>query len=688
LSPEAQRLLRVAAAFGASFVLSDVAGVVGEPVGRLLPSMQELIDSRLIVARGEALTFPDANVLTNVYSAIPQPIRLALHRQIGALLLDQGGSAAAAARHLIVGARPGDRRALAGLDRACHEVRPHAPAAAADLALRALEMTQPSDEDRVGRTLLAVESLIAARRIAEATRLARATLESGNLGTEAAAELGLIVSATALMTGRPAEAVAVAESVLAETDLQLELNSRAELARLLGQLMSEDFSGARLSAEAILGGDKPGGDELLAGALTVLALIAWDQGRVADTLGLLRAAVKRGDSVPTSRAGRLYPRMGLAAVFTALGCFEQAATAIAESRKEINEAGDTLWSPVPDILSSRLRMRQGKLDEAEADANRGLAASEELETLIFVPMALCVLTYASLRSGKIGEAGRLADQSRSKPSAGRIVLGEAIHSWIEAQVEEARGGLAEAMKFLSEVYDHLSTHRRILVEEPAAAAWMVRVALALSERDRAEAVVGCAEQLAEENPDFRSIAASAQHARALLDQDTEGLNKAAGLHVYPWDSASASEDAGALMAKTGDNEGAVAALQEALAKYEEAGAESDLGRVRSRLRKLGVRQGHWCRAERPATGWASLTKTEERVASLVSEGLTNVKVADRMFLSRHTVDFHLRQVFRKMQVCSRVELTRLALEHDVRGDTFGGLHSGRHPPTSPQSHTT
>src|SRR5687768_8103125 len=108
LSPEAQRLLRVAATFGASFVLSDVAGVMGEPVGRLLPSMQELIDSRLIAARGEALTFPDANVLTNVYSAIPQPIRLALHRQIGALLLDKGGSAAAAAGHLIVGARPGE----------------------------------------------------------------------------------------------------------------------------------------------------------------------------------------------------------------------------------------------------------------------------------------------------------------------------------------------------------------------------------------------------------------------------------------------------------------------------------------------------------------------------------------------------------------------------------------------------
>jgi hypothetical protein len=94
LSPEAQRLLRVAAVFGSSFVLSDVAGVIGEPVGRLLPSIQELLDSRLISARGETLSFPDVNVQTNTYSAIPQPIRMALHRQIGALLLDQGGATA------------------------------------------------------------------------------------------------------------------------------------------------------------------------------------------------------------------------------------------------------------------------------------------------------------------------------------------------------------------------------------------------------------------------------------------------------------------------------------------------------------------------------------------------------------------------------------------------------------------
>ena len=79
-------------------------------------------------------------------------------------------------------------------------------------------------------------------------------------------------------------------------------------------------------------------------------------------------------------------------------------------------------------------------------------------------------------------------------------------------------------------------------------------------------------------------------------------------------------------------------------------------------RGVGVRRRHWTNTERPVSGWGSLTDTERTVAGLVAEGLTNPQVAARMFLSRHTVDFHLRQVFRKLQVASRVELARQVVE--------------------------
>ncbi|MEA3077441.1 MAG: hypothetical protein QOF60_2349 [Actinomycetota bacterium] len=63
-------------------------------------------------------------------------------------------------------------------------------------------------------------------------------------------------------------------------------------------------------------------------------------------------------------------------------------------------------------------------------------------------------------------------------------------------------------------------------------------------------------------------------------------------------------------------------------------------------------------------GWDSLTDAERSVTALVSEGLTNVQVAERLFVSRYTVDFHLRAVFRKLDVTSRVDLTRLVVERE------------------------
>ena len=67
-------------------------------------------------------------------------------------------------------------------------------------------------------------------------------------------------------------------------------------------------------------------------------------------------------------------------------------------------------------------------------------------------------------------------------------------------------------------------------------------------------------------------------------------------------------------------------------------------------------------AARTVSGWTSLTETERGVADLVTAGLTNREVAEQLFMSPYTVDSHLRSIFRKLAVSSRVHLTRAALD--------------------------
>jgi DNA-binding CsgD family transcriptional regulator len=70
-------------------------------------------------------------------------------------------------------------------------------------------------------------------------------------------------------------------------------------------------------------------------------------------------------------------------------------------------------------------------------------------------------------------------------------------------------------------------------------------------------------------------------------------------------------------------------------------------------------------AEPETNGWAALTTSELTVARLVAEGLTNREVAERLFVSPHTVNSHLRHVFSKLGITSRVELARVARDYEI-----------------------
>ena len=88
-------------------------------------------------------------------------------------------------------------------------------------------------------------------------------------------------------------------------------------------------------------------------------------------------------------------------------------------------------------------------------------------------------------------------------------------------------------------------------------------------------------------------------------------------------------------------------------------AEMAAGRLATPQGSLALQTGPE-NAIPPVPGWADLTDTQRMVAELVIDGLTNRGAGARLFLSPHTVDFHLRQIYRKLGIRSRVELARLA----------------------------
>ena len=62
---------------------------------------------------------------------------------------------------------------------------------------------------------------------------------------------------------------------------------------------------------------------------------------------------------------------------------------------------------------------------------------------------------------------------------------------------------------------------------------------------------------------------------------------------------------------------------------------------------------------------AGLSAREAEVLRLVANGLTNAEVAEKLFLSSRTVDWHLSSIYRKLGLHSRTEASRFASEHGL-----------------------
>jgi DNA-binding CsgD family transcriptional regulator len=212
------------------------------------------------------------------------------------------------------------------------------------------------------------------------------------------------------------------------------------------------------------------------------------------------------------------------------------------------------------------------------------------------------------------------------------------------------------------------------IADPEGAILLIRGAVASGDQPKAVTLAAATQQMAASQPSDTEMAAAAEHARGLVEQNPHILDQAANRYSTKRARACALEDAGNAWAERGRHDDAETRLRQAHELYEQLGATDGMARVRSCLRRVGTRVRHWKHADRPTSGWDSLTDTEHRIADLVAQGLSNHEVASRVFLSSHTVAFHLRHVFWKLGISSRVQLARMAAEEAA------GKQSG--PPTS------
>lgn len=220
---------------------------------------------------------------------------------------------------------------------------------------------------------------------------------------------------------------------------------------------------------------------------------------------------------------------------------------------------------------------------------------------------------------------------------------------------------------LNSYVHHLEEHLQLTVfghgvADPEAAVLLVRGALAAGDRARVAELAAATARLTAHWPDDRDMAAAAAHVRGLVEQDPAALESAGQRYSTPVGRAWAAEDAGVALAQRGDQAAAAARLHDAHDRYRQLGATDSMARVRARLRATGVRLQPGRGSGRPAFGWGSLTETEQRIAHLVADGLTNRQIARHLFLSSHTVAFHLRRVFCKLEVVSRAQLASLATD--------------------------
>jgi DNA-binding CsgD family transcriptional regulator len=340
------------------------------------------------------------------------------------------------------------------------------------------------------------------------------------------------------------------------------------------------------------------------------------------------------------------------------GRFAKARDALERTRAALEGIGEAVLEALADLGAAFLDVWQGQPERPLEGLQGRLERTLKLGAGLGVPWLLWAIAFVDLASGRPEHArGRLE---------GLVPLVRERESFLTSY---ALGLLAEARRLLSdgaaeatareahasgERLDNLllATRPRLTLGRIAAGRgdWTVAQQHALAHLD------ACAE------------GGHATYVPACLDALAE---VAAGLH--------ADEDAVRLFAAADRARGELGSVR---VPPEEGHWASIDGRLRKALgpatHQAARAQGaelttedalEWARRargprRRPPSGWGSLTPTEAKVVELVSEGLTNRQIGERMFISTETVKAHVAHIFKKLDVHRRAALTALAMRRN------------------------
>ena len=683
LSAGSRSFLDAAAVAGDPFELDLAAAIAGLEEAEALVALDEALDLDLIRPTQVPRRFGFRHPLVRraVYESARSGWRIAAHAQAAETLAARGADATERAHHVERSARQGDPEAIEVLLRAGQSSASRAPSAAARWFAAATRLLPSEDWRRQVSVRLSLASAL--RSLGEFERCHETLLDAlERLPPDAAVERVEVTTLCAAIEhwmGRHEEA----HNRLVRASEELPDPTTAEAAALQIELAVDGFyerneeQTLTMGRAALETARALGDDVLIAAAASVLCVGEAASGHIGDAREHHEEAVSYVDRLSDAElAPRQEALCHLAWAENYLEVYDQA-IAHAERGIVIGRASGEGAMVIPMMLVKGYPFEiQGRLAEARQVCEEAVEATRLAGNPQWLFWSLFELGWVHYYAGELEAAIAAGEESAE---VGQRLAGGTYPSagggpgWMLACARFELGESERARKEMRALGSDWLEHK-IAVERCFDWEILALTELGAGKRENAEEYARRAEQNAE-RLGLRLPAAIAGRTRAavLLDAgDAEGAARSAcpsaelayriGARLQ---AAFSRALEGRARAAAGDRPQAVAVLREAEKVLDECGSLRVRDEVRRELRRLGARAEVRGPASGDDTGVGSLTKRELEIAELITDRLTNPQIAERLFLSKKTIESHIRNIFVKLGASSRVEVARI-IERDRR----------------------